>query len=74
MPYSIFLTQNPFCASISKGAASTILHLWYGAAQILTHDLLLQMCMLYQLSYRGGVCSYVFIGNGNGLAELETAS
>ena len=34
-----------------------ILHLWYGAAGIRTHDLPLRKRTLYQLSYRGGLGS-----------------
>ena len=58
LPYSIFLAQ-PFYASVSKGAASTIfLHLWYGAAGIQTHNLPLRKRTLYQRSYLGGIiCS-----------------
>ena len=70
VPALIYLpSTTPFYACLSKGVASTILHLWLGAARIRTHDLPLQKQVLYQLSYQGCIfmhtCTGMFHGRSN---------
>ena len=72
LPALLYLpSTTPFYACLSKGVASTILHLWLGAARIRTHDLPLQKQVLYQLSYRGCIfmhtCTGMFHGRSNTL-------